>query len=78
MTQRIIVSLAYALSAMGAAFQASGIPTTPEGWIGLVMAGIVAFWGKFSSSTTVIAPNRAPWTEEERKKEALDALNKGL
>lgn len=78
MTQRIIVSLVYAISAMAAAFQATGTPQTVEAWIGLIVAGVVAFWGKFSSSTTIIVPNRAPWTEDERKKEALDALNKGL
>lgn len=78
MAQRIVVSLVYALSAMMAAFQTSGMPQTPEGWLALVMAGLVAGWGKFSSNTTVIAPNRAAWTETERKQEALDALNKGL
>ena len=78
MAQRVIVSLAYALSAIMAAYQAGGMPSTPEQWAALVMAGVIAFWGKFSSSTTVVAANRAPWTDAERKQEALDALNKGL
>ena len=78
MAQRVIVSLVYAISAMAAAFQAGGTPQTIEAWMALVMAGVIAFWGKFSSNTTVVAPNRAAWTEQERKQEALDALNKGL
>ena len=78
MAQRILVSLVYAISAMVAAFQAGGMPATAEQWAALVMAGVIAFWGKFSSSTTVVAPNRAAWSDQERKQEALDALNKGL
>lgn len=78
MAQRIVVSLVYAISAMAAVHQAGGMPQTPEAWMALVMAGVIAFWGKFSSNTTVVAPNRAAWTPEERKQEALDALNKGL
>lgn len=78
MTQRILVSLAYAFSAMMATYQAGGMPQTPEAWMALVMAGVIAFWGKFSSSTTIVAANRAPWTEAERKQDALDQLNKGL
>jgi hypothetical protein len=78
MAQRVIVSLAYAVSAMVAAFQATGMPQTPEAWAGLVMAGVIAFWAKFSSNQTVLAANRPAWTEEQRKQEALDQLNKGL
>jgi len=69
MAQRIIVSLLYAVGIVVAAFQAQGIPSTPEGWIGLVVAFIGAFWAKFSSSTTIIAPNRAVWTPDVRKVE---------
>lgn len=78
MAQRIIVSLTYAVAAVAAAIQGTGIPQTTEAWIGLVITFIVTFWGKFSSSTTVFAMNRAAWTPEQRKKEALDELNKGL
>ncbi len=78
MAQRIIVSLIYAVGIVFAAFQATGVPQTPEAWVGLVIAFITGFWGKFSSNTTVIAANRAPWTEAQRKQEALDELNKGL
>jgi hypothetical protein len=78
MAQRVLVSLVYAISAMVAAFQAGGMPSTPEQWAALVMAGVIAFWGKFSSNTTIVAANRAAWTPEERKQDALDQLNKGL
>lgn len=78
MAQRIVVALAYAISVGMATWQATGTPETPEQWGGFVVAVIIAFWGKFSSNTTVVAPNRAAWTEQERKAEALDALNKGI
>ena len=78
MAQRIIVSLVYALAAVAATIQGAGIPQTPEAWIGLAVTMVVTFWGKFSSNTTVIAANRAPWTDAQRKQEALDELNKGL
>jgi hypothetical protein len=58
MAQRIIVALLYALAGLGAVIQTSGLPHTPEAWIGIVVAFGVAFWGKFSSSTTVVSPNR--------------------
>lgn len=77
MTQRILTALAYAVVAVVAALQ-TGLPTTTEGWIGMVVLAVTTFWGKFSSNTTLIAPSRAAWTEQERKQEALDALNKGL
>ena len=78
MTQRVIVALAYAISVAAAMWQASGTPETPEAWGGFIVAVVIAGWGKFSSNTTMVAPNRAAWTEQERKQEALDALNKGL
>lgn len=58
MAQRILVALMYAIGVGMGMYQASGIPTTPEAWVGFVLAVVVAFWGKFSSSTTVISPNR--------------------
>jgi cytochrome b len=64
--QRIIVALGYALSALVATLTATGTPANTEAWIGLVIAAVVAFWGKYSSSTTVFAANRAPWTEAQR------------
>jgi hypothetical protein len=59
MATRIIVALLYAVGIVGATLTANGVPATPEAWIGLVVAFIGAFWAKFSSSTTLITPNRA-------------------
>lgn len=69
MAQRIIVALVYAVGIVIAAFQATGVPQTTEAWIGLVIAFVTGFWGKFSSSTTIIAPNRTAWSAEQRKVE---------
>jgi hypothetical protein len=63
---RIGKALIYAIIAAGGVIQAGGAPKTAEGWIGLVITSIVAGWGKYSSSTTLIAPNRTPWTNQER------------
>ncbi len=70
MTQRIIVALMYAAGIVIASLQATGVPHTPEAWIGLVIAFIVGFWGKFSSSQTVVAMNRPVWSPEQRQAEA--------
>ena len=75
---RIFSALVYGLSAAAAAIQATGLPKTPEGWVGLGMAFLIAAWGKYSSSQTFLAPNRPAWTDEQRKQEALALLNKGL
>jgi hypothetical protein len=76
--QRVIVALLYAIGIVSATLQASGMPQTPEAWIGLVLAFVMGFWAKFSSSQTVVAMNRPAWTEAERSKAALDELNKGI
>jgi len=74
--QRIIVSLLYAVGAVAAMLQGTGIPATPEAWIGLALSFVTTFWAKFSSNQTIVAANRPAWTDEQRKQEALDALNK--
>lgn len=55
---RILTSAFYAVTATVAAFQAAAQPISVEGYIGLGVAFLVAFWGKFSSSTTSFAANR--------------------
>lgn len=55
---RVVTALMYAVGVGVAAFQATTPPITVEGWIGLAIAFVVAFWGKFSSNTTVVAANR--------------------
>jgi hypothetical protein len=55
--QKVGVALVYALLAGVGAVQVGGIPTTVEGWTALAGTVIVAFWGKFSSSRTVVAMN---------------------
>lgn len=64
--QRILTALGYAVVALVGAYQASGPPATAEAWGGLIVLAITTFWGKYSSSTTVIAPNRQVFTPEER------------
>jgi hypothetical protein len=70
MTQRILIALMYAVGIVIAAFEAQGIPTTVEGWIGLVIAFVGAFWAKFATYTRPFAMNRAVWTPEKRATEA--------
>jgi len=74
--QRIIVALLYAVGAVAAILQGTGLPATPEAWIGLALSFVTTFWAKFSSSQTIIAMNRPAWTDEQRKAEALALLNK--
>ena len=76
MAQRIIVALVYAVGGLIAILQGTGVPQNPEAWIGFVLAFIMSFWGKFSSSRTILAMERPVWTDEQRKAEALDLLNK--
>jgi hypothetical protein len=55
--QKIGVAAVYALLAGVGAIQLGGMPATVEGWVALGGTVIVAFWGKFSSSRTVISAN---------------------
>jgi hypothetical protein len=68
----------YAVGGLIAVLQGTGVPTNPEAWIGFVLAFVMSFWGKFSSSRTIIAMDRPIWTNEQRKQAALDELNKGI
>jgi hypothetical protein len=46
--------------------QASGIPSDSQGWLGLGLVFLTAAYGKFSSNTTLVSPNRPQWTDEQR------------
>jgi hypothetical protein len=67
--RRIVVALTYAVGISVAAFQAAATPITVEGWIGLGVTFVGAFWAKYSSEQTVLAANRVVWSAEQRKVE---------
>lgn len=62
---RILNSLLFGVGSLLAALQA-GTPQTTEAWISLVIAALIAAYGKFSSNQTFIAPDRPVWTDEQR------------
>lgn len=66
MTNRILMAVVYGIGAILVVLQTQGVPSTVEGWIGIVVSFIVAAWGKFSSEQTLIAANRKIWTESQR------------
>jgi len=78
MLKRILTSLGYAITITVPTVWANGMPDTPDKVGAAVGVFAAAFWAKFSSNQTLIAPNRPAWTDEQRKQEALDQLNKGL
>lgn len=57
MGQRIVTSIVFGLGAAYAVVQASGWPHDVNGWVAVAGAFVVAFWGKFSSSRTIVAAN---------------------
>ena len=71
MQQRIIVALGFGLSAVLGSLQVNGLPSTREGWLGVLIVFLVAAWGKYSSSTTFISADREVWTPERRTVEAV-------
>lgn len=52
--QRLVVAVLYGVGAVVAALQVS-FPSSPEQWVGLAGVFLTAFWGKYSSSQTVLA-----------------------
>lgn len=54
---RIVTAAGYALLAAFGAIQVGGVPSSVEGWVALAGTVVVTFWGKFSSSRTVISAN---------------------
>jgi len=71
MQQRIIVAVGFGVSAVIGSLQINGLPATRDGWVGVLLVFVVAAWGKFSSSTTIIAADREQWTPERRTVEAV-------
>jgi hypothetical protein len=69
--QRIIVAIGFGVSAVLGSLQVNGLPSTRDGWVGVGIVFVVAAWGKYSSNTTVIAPDRAVWPPERRTVEAI-------
>ena len=65
MKQRLLASVFFGAAAVIAALQIA-VPKDKQGWLGLGVVFISAAWGKFSSSQTILAPNRPVWTPEQR------------
>lgn len=65
MGQRILNAALYGAAAAFAAVQVSGLPADETGWLALLGVFATGAWGKFSSSTRFIAPNRKPWFPDE-------------
>ena len=72
MEQRIIVAVGFGISATLSALQVNGMPTTRDGWLGVLGVFVVATWGKFSSSTTVLSADRDVWTQARREAETTE------
>jgi hypothetical protein len=70
MQQRLVAATLFGISAVLASLQVNGLPSTREGWLGVGGVFVVAAWGKFSSSTTLIAPDRTVWSPEQRAVES--------
>ena len=71
MQQRIIVAVGFGVSAVIASLQINGLPSTRERWLGVLIVFLVAAWGKYSSNTTIVGPDREAWTPERRMVEAV-------
>ena len=46
---------------------AGGLPKDEAGWAGLLLAVLWSGYGKGSTNTKLIGPNRSEWTEDERR-----------
>ena len=60
LVKKIVVSLAFGIGAVTIMLQAAladGVVSATE-WAEMLPAFVAAFWGKFSSNTTIIAPSR--------------------
>lgn len=68
MVQRLIVALVYGIGAAGPVLAAALSDAVIAGneWGGIISAFVVAFWGKFSSSTTILSPARAGETQASK------------
>lgn len=73
-TRRILRASAYALGVVSAVYGTVGAPTTKVGWAGFAVGAFLTAWGKYSTSTKLIGPDRTTWTQDERDRELGIAL----
>jgi hypothetical protein len=66
MGQRLLAAAIFAVVTFVGILQTSGMPKDLAGWVTAVVTALVAGYGKYSSNTTILAPNRAEWTPAER------------
>ncbi len=64
--RRILNALAYALTMAALVLGTVGQPHDWKGWLLFLGAAILTGYGKYSSSTTLVAMDRAVWTDEQR------------
>lgn len=68
--KRILYAVSFAALTVGTVLGTLGEPKGWLGWMGLVFTALLTGYGKYSTSTELIKPDRQIWTEERRKVES--------
>ena len=69
--QRVANALIYAvITGLGVIVASGKAPSDYVEWCGLALAVISSGYGKFTNNESLLAPNRKPWTEDQRREAA--------
>ncbi len=63
---RLVNAVIFALSAAATAIYTTGFPHTAEAWVGVAVSALIAGYGKFSTSHSLLSPT-SPYRPEEPK-----------
>ena len=67
MKERLFNATMFGLATTAVQLGAMAWPETAQGWAGVAGIFLIAWYGKYSSNTTLVSPNRQPWSEDEKR-----------
>jgi hypothetical protein len=67
MKERLFNALVFGLATTAVQLGAIDWPATAQAWVGVAGIFLIAFYGKYSTSTALLTPDRKPWTEDEKR-----------
>ena len=73
---RIFRAVGYFAVILAGVIKLGGVPETWQQWVLAICTAIAGGYGKYSTSTRLIMPNREPWPNERRIVEAQKEAQK--
>lgn len=73
---RVTSAVVFGLVTVAISIQGQGVPHTLDAILSLIAVAVIAAYGKYSSSSSLLALNRDQWTDERRREKQLESINR--